>query len=141
MAIAHLEQAWAYMRIGEYKKGLTSSDKGKIIMINSGVYKLMHLINKAYAYIKLSKFIDAQNALNQALKLKLENQQLAFLLMLKGLSNTLGGNYNEALKNFEEMFLKDSNILDKDEESIFDEVPEYMKNLIRISLNISLKSN
>jgi hypothetical protein len=39
------------------------------------------------------------------------------------------------------MFLKDSNILDKDEESIFDEVPEYMKNLIRISLNISLKSN
>ena len=141
MAIAHLEQAWAYMRIGEYKKGLRSSDKGKIIMINSGVYKLMHLINKAYAYIKLSKFIDAQNALNQALKLKLENQQLAFLLMLKGLSNTLGGSYNEALKNFEEMFLKDSNILDKDEESIFDEVPEYMKNLIRISLNISLKSN
>ena len=61
--------------------------------------------------------------------------------MLKGLSNTLGENYNEALKNFEKMFLKDSNILDKDEESIFDEVPEYMKNLIRISLNISLKSN
>ena len=101
----------------------------------------MHLINKAYAYIKLSKFIAAENALNQALKLKLEKQQLAFLLMLKGLSNTLGGNYNEALKNFEKMFLKDSNILDKDEESIFDEVPEYMKNLIRISLNISLTSN
>ena len=142
MAIAYLEQAWAYIRIGEYKKGLTASNDGNMIMLmNNGVYRLMHLINKAYANIKLSKFIAAENALNQALKLKLEKQQLAFLLMLKGLSNTLGGNYNEALKNFEKMFLKDSNILDKDEESIFDEVPEYMKNLIRISLNISLTSN
>ena len=141
MAIAYLEQSWAYIRIGEYKKGLTSSDEGKTKMFNKEQYKLMHLINKAYAYIKLSKFIAAENALNQALKLKLEKQQLAFLLMLKGLSNTLGGNYNEALKNFEKMFLKDSNILDKDEESIFDEVPEYMKNLIRISLNISLTRN
>ena len=101
MAIAYLEQAWAYIRIGEYKKGLTASDKGNMIMLmNNGVYRLMHLINKAYANIKLSKFIDAENALNQALKLNLENQQLAFLLMLKGLSNTLGGSYNEALKNF-----------------------------------------
>lgn len=141
MAIAYLEKAWAYIRIGEYKKGLTSSDKGKTKMFNKEVYKLMHLINKAYANIKLNKFIAADNALNQALKIKLEKQQLAFLLMLKGLSNTLGGSYNEALKNFEEMFLKDSNILDKDEESIFDEVPENMKNLIRISLNISLTSN
>ena len=142
IAIAYLEQSWAYIRIGEYKKGLTASDNGNMIMLmNNEVYRLMHLINKAYANIKLSKFIAAENALNQALKLKLEKQQLAFLLMLKGLSNTLGGSYNEALKNFEEMFLKDSNILDKDEESIFDEVPEYMKNLIRISLNISLKSN
>ena len=146
MAIAYLEQAWAYIRIGEYKKGLTASDNGNMIMLmNNEVYRLMHLINKAYANIKLSKFIAAEKALNQAIKLKddleLENHQLAFLLMLKGLSNTLGGSYNEALKNFEEMFLKDSNILDKDEESIFDEVPEYMKNLIRISLNISLTRN
>ena len=144
MAIAYLEQAWAYIRIGEYKKGLRSSDKGINIM-SMGVYKFMHLINKAYACIKLNRFIDAQNALNKALKLKsalkLEKHQLAFLLMLKGLSNTLRGNCYLALKNFEEMFLKDPNILDADEESIFDEVPEYMKNLIRISLNISLKRN
>ena len=126
------------------KKGLRSSDKGINIM-SMGVYKFMHLINKTYACIKLNRFIDAQNALNQALKLKsalkLEKDQLAFLLMLKGLSHTLRGNCYLALKNFEEMFLKDPNILDADEESIFDEVPEYMKNLIRLSLNISLKRN
>ena len=47
MAIAYLEQAWAYIRIGEYKKGLTSSDEGKTKMFNKEQYKLMHLINKA----------------------------------------------------------------------------------------------
>ena len=70
--------------------------------------------------------------------LKLEKHQIAFLLMLRGLSLTLQGDHNEALKDFEKMFLKDPDILEKDEESIFDEVPEYMKNLIRISLCINL---
>ena len=36
------------------------------------------------------------------------------------------------------MFKFDKKILEKDEEKVFDEMPEYMKNIIRISLNISL---
>ena len=58
--------------------------------------------------------------------------------MLRGIVLAKSEYYENALEDIEKMFKFDKKILEKDEEKVFDEMPEYMKNIIRISLNISL---
>lgn len=138
---SYLEKAWANSRIGmasesieDLKKSLNFSCKGVLF------YK--HLIISGYTYSKLNKYSDSirfyDQAENYIQKEGFSGTQKAFLLMLRGIVLAKSEYYENALEDIEKMFKFDKKILEKDEEKVFDEMPEYMKNILRISLNISL---
>ena len=128
---SYLEKAWSNSRIG---MSLNFSCKGVLF------YK--HLIISGYTYSKLNKYSDSirfyDQAENYIQKEGFSGTQKAFLLMLRGIVLAKSEYYENALEDIEKMFKFDKKILEKDEEKVFDEMPEYMKNIIRISLNISL---